>query len=295
MKLPTYVVEERKESFYCWHYMKNMGEIAPANNILVNADERIDLNAIFAGNDFLNQKMDLGMAHFFAYERLCNRDYLMPALLQKMFSIVVFIRKDVANNSHQYSRILLDDVGIIHAINVEPNNVQPVMNYEDRTVDVHFINGGMNNQYGVIPPFPMVLNIDLGFFACDYACRTASNNKVEITEEEYRRFLNNTYHVCRTEFPGCEVKKENNRFYLVFTRPQFGNNCSEENVVRNMDNFFRWLKTFQSAPAAIIISRSRITGYLPYWVFPKIENELLAGLDAVYGIDVKCRPSFDLP
>lgn len=295
MGIPTYIVEEHKEAFYCWHYMIHAGEIPPVNNILLHVDTHDDFSGGYIGADFLQKEMDLPTAHHYAYDVLNILNFIKPAILKKIFSVAVWLNNDNKPVEEQFIRIGLSDQGFVGEFPIPPEEMRKPGEQPDNVVDIFNIRGTICDDYRTVPPLPLVLDIDLDFFCCDASCSYARNRYLEITKDEYERYQNDPYHLLRMEFSYFKPYKKDGRYFLSVNENIDKEYASEQQIIARMNDFFLWLDRRQIVPAAIDICRSRFSGYLPAPVFPWIENELLTRLNNFYGIDIKCRPGTEIP
>src|SRR5690606_38127164 len=117
------------------------------------------------------------------------------------------------------------------------------------------------------------LDIDLDFFSC---IQDPMEEKltIEISKDEYVRFVDSPYHRIRfLEIGRVDAVKLENKFFLVlngFTfRERSPLEVDEETILSRIDKAVNVLVTRKIKPQIITICRSRFSGYTPagQWQF----------------------------
>lgn len=305
MKIPTYIMEEHNEAFYCWNYMIACGDIPPFDNLLFHVDSHIDFDGEYYRFDLNSLPVSLEESKKLAYERMGIAEFIKPAVYQRIFTQVVFMlaseRDEIAEHnlkalSYENGKLLEQDL--------DERTLEYIALHEQQGVLLnirpysYFVGG--HAFYQIVREMPYVLDIDLDFFCCDDTLSSATEpRRVEITKEQYRKIVDNPYHFLRTDpCLFCFAYEEKGHYYLNIPGPDKSRKPEEipkETIMLRIDKFFSYLKNNCPAPVAIDICRSRISGYLPRYAFPWVEDEVLQRLQTLYEIEIRCRPGFEYP
>lgn len=305
MKTPVYFMEEHNEAFYCWNYMIAAGEILPAGNLLFHISSHPD----FFGEDYKFNldflPVSLAESKKLAYEKMGTGEYIRPAVYQRIFTQVIFMLSGLKKEIMEHNlKALCYDGGILYEKDMDANTVEYVARNEQEgnLLNIrpysYFVGG--ETYYNILQEMPCVLDIDLNYFCCDDFLSTVNEPRwVEISEEQYRKIKDNPYHFLRIEpVLAYSVLEKDGHFYLEMPGPNKDRQIpipDKKEVLRRLDSFFAYLKTYFIRPAAIDVSRSRLSGFLPRTYFPWIEEEFLSRLEKQYDLEIKCRPSYEYP
>ncbi|PKK89478.1 MAG: hypothetical protein CVV64_13765 [Candidatus Wallbacteria bacterium HGW-Wallbacteria-1] len=131
----------------------------------------------------------------------------------------------------------------------------------------------------------MVLDIDLDYFSLsEHDPRELS---IEITEDEFRRIMNDPYHFIRLDGK-CHLQQIGDRFILFMNRKQglsirSATQVTEKKVIERIDALELFLANIGIRPSIIHLCRSRHSGYTPSHQWKTIEDSLMAMLQKLYG------------
>lgn len=286
MAISVYIMEEHKEAYYYWHLMQEKNEIKATGNYLLHIDHHDDA---FAGRySFdLEVKPTLEEAKHRAYEVLGIGDFIAPAIYEGLFDHFYYLR----NFDNKTSEVAA-------YVKKEPNDTLTIR-YMNELLKLfgankalgnisryQYIVGGMGKLVKAIEQ-PLVLDVDLDYFAWDNSLSSAGNYRIEITKEQYEEIIGDTYHPLRIQGkPQYTYIEEAGHYYLESLKGHSREIPSKEKILERMNNLFAWFKEADIQPAAIDICRSRLSGYLPRTLFPWIEEEFLTRLGKAYDIHV---------
>lgn len=282
MSIPVSLVEEHHEAFYCWHYFQDQGWIKKEGNYLLHIDHHDDLSVSCYHWDLSRMPRNYQEAVDFVYQALGVGDFILPAVYQKIFSVVHLMLRvspekyqDVQNvmKAKETELILSKEIPLIHG--KYKNN--PDSGYVFFTMR----KGGLNS---ITIEQPVVLDVDLDYFCWDDSCATGTKSTIEITKEAYEDFVADRYHPFRLMAKRImEAEIRDGKYYL---------NCisnarrellpDEEKIKTRIDKVISWLSENQICPAAIDICRSVRSGYLPREAADFVEKEFLSQLGKLY-------------
>jgi len=302
MSIPVYIMEEHKEAFFCWHYMIHSGEIGATGNILVHVDDHTDMTPDDYCFNVADFPITLERAKEIAYEQVGIGDFIAPALFQNLFSTVVNI--DADNSAVNGDKtIFLRAVNRNNLMIIDENNPNDIQRHINEIVSgerkdccyFRYISGGLCN-YPVLNGQDVILDVDLDYFASDDSLGTSDPQYVEITKEYYDAVKANTYHPVRNfaKFSFYFIEASGH-YYMVRPHRHIFKRPILLNIYRRLDLFFNWLKNREFGILAIDICRSRLSGYLPRYLFPWLEEEFLRRLSEVVDIDIKVKPEYNYP
>lgn len=305
MKTPVYFMEEHNEAFYCWNYMIQADEIHPVGNVLFHVDAHLDFFGEDYGFNLDFLPVSLEESKKLAYEKMGIGEYIKPAVYQRIFTQVIFMLPGMQKAVMEHNlKALCYDGHILYERDMDTNTAEYVARkeHEGNLLNVrpysYFVGG--ETYYNILQEMPCVLDIDLNYFCCDEFLTTVNEpRRVEITEGQYRKIKDNPYHFLRIE-PTlmCSAFEQDGHFYLKMPGPETDGQIilpDKKDVLRRLDSFFAYLKTYYIRPLAIDVCRSRLSGFLPRTCFPWIEEEFLARLEKQYDIEIKCRPGYEYP
>lgn len=305
MKIPTYIVEEHKEAFYCWNYMIACGEIPPFGNLLFHVDSHGDFEGDRYRFDLNSLPVSLEESKKLAYEKMGIAEFIKPAVYQRIFTKIVFMLASMQDEivEHKFKALAYED-GVLLEKDLDERTLEYITSQEQQGVllntrPYHYFVGG-HAFYQIMKETPYVLDIDLDFFCCDNTLSSATApRRVEITQEQYHKIVDNPYHFLRIDHSlFCFAYEEKGKYYLDLPGPDKSKEPApipKKTIMFNIDKFFNYLKGNYPPPVAIDICRSRISGYLPHYAFPWVEEEVLQRLQQLYDMEIKCRPNFEYP
>lgn len=290
MAIPVYIMEEHHEAFYYWNFFIKKGYIPKNGNYLLHVDHHDDMECGGYEYDFsrLLEEQDLDNIKEFTYSKLGIADFIIPAVYQGIFTDVHILKNLLPcriEEKRRFVRAAYSGTGLetgsmipfIHGSYVGAPD-SPYRFYRWR-------NGGLGEMD--LPDEPLVLDVDLDYFAWDDSLSGVPPKRMEITREAYREYRENPYHPFRI-LPRLllEMVEEDGRYYMEYREKFQPDKLPEkERMIKRMDRLLGWLTDRNIRPAVIDICRSRYSGYLPSKVFPWVEETFLQKLEACMDIE----------
>lgn len=289
--VPFCVFEEHHEAFFVWHWAISKGIIAPTGNTLLHIDEHADIGAPRLHRSLHSLGSNLDEIDRFTFEELSCFEFIVPALYQKLFDQLLWIRQHSVQKSDQL-------VGV-HSLNGDGRS------FELKVSNVKSINSIVSPQLpnncsvvryrhqSTTDPVPasesLVLDIDLDFFSCEDAVNL--EQKLEVTQAEYEKFQEDRYHFLRiAQGSRIKMREEGGQFFLYLKNyPEplpMPLRVSESEILQRLHEFVAYLKKNKVVPRLINSARSRFSGYTPSDQWQFIETNLIERLGSLYDLDV---------
>ncbi len=300
----TFIIEEHNEAFFIWNYAIRNNIIAPVDNILLHVDEHADFELPVFISPVITDTPDYQSLLDYTRENLSIDDFIIPCIYQGVFKQINWMRqkhsytnknrnlhlalihqepelplRQPALRQNEMSYFYLFDKKFKAAL-FDPKHKS--VNYSYITTDTDSLDFKENSS--------IILDLDLDYFFSDE--QNAGTFKIQITEQEYMAYKNNTYHKMR--FMGSRINaiKEDNAYYYTYQsrqnylNPQF----DPAEVCHNIEKFSFFLEEHNIKPDLISICRSRFSGYTPAEHWQWIEDELLNALAKHYHIRIEYFP-----
>ncbi|MFN6465933.1 MAG: UPF0489 family protein [Nostoc sp. DedVER02] len=286
--IPVLIVEEHHEAFWIWHYAISQNIIPKSKNILLHIDEHSDMATPRFTRSLNSINNNLQDIYDFTYHELNIASFIVPAVYQRVFNQVFWLRPRLKESSSEFMCVyacdpeetifLTKNVKNIGAILLDPK--YKTAKYTCLTVKDEF----PENQ-------TVVLDIDLDYFSCNNRYYN-DTGRIEITEFQYQSFQRDNYQFLRITY-GSSIRAEieDGKYYLVFNEfPQtelFPNilKLSEDKILERIDQLIEFLVQKQVQVSMIDICRSRISGYTPADQCQFIEDNLLKKLGELYELN----------
>ena len=287
MAIPAYIMEEHKEAFYCWQYMKEAGQIPVTGSMLLHVDAYDDFAPCEIRDPLFTDTLNLEQAKKICYEQLNVLNYIVPAFYYRTFRDAIWLSGVHDVKTPAEFLIELESPRKIN-VRMDGGNTFPANGVTVGT----YIGGTMVNFPTLFAGRSIVLDIDLCFFCPNPVVHIGHKIDIEITENAYRQYADNPYHFLRLKKDDIRLITRNGHYYFSIGK------CKEETlpitnrqeILGRMDSFFMWLKKNKVTPSAIDISRSRYSHGLSKDVFPWVEEEILKRLKELYELDIIFRP-----
>lgn len=140
-----------------------------------------------------------------------------------------------------------------------------------------------------------ILDIDLDYFSCTGDPYRVISIELEVPPSEFAK-LQSPYHPFRLlRWCPTLVKDENGRCFARFNTPEVGYTSemkvSRDEIVRRIHCFSSALRGVVDQIRAVVICRSRHSGFTPADQWQFIESELLAAMYAIFGARISLMQS----
>lgn len=281
----VFIIEEHQEAFFIWQYAVLKEIIPNRNNTILHVDEHADMNIPTLRTSLKKIGPDLRDIMYFARNQLGISEFIIPAIYRKFFKEVYWMRWDnkfaqpdktlnvVSHNSEGRILYITDNVLLAGMFN------------PDRTSAVYH---QISHDASITPSGPVVLDIDLDYFYCDYD--TGERYEVQVTETEYNAFHRDPYHRLRIMSGGkLRAEKRDGQYYYIYQPGPVRESpeLNPEEITQRMEIFINWLQTNNIQPVFIDICRSRFSGFTPAEHWKSIEEHLVQRLRKLFPITLK--------
>ncbi len=292
--IKTYVIEEHHEAFLVWKHAIKNNWMPATGNCLYHVDEHSDMGTPRFNTSIHHLNGNLDVIKDFTYRELNIADFIVPAVYQDIFDRIYWIRqrhKAKKKRSHKMYVKSYNEAG--KKLLSSTNHFSAVVEDSDDAFDEDIRTFGYYlRDADEIPgqQQAVVLDIDLDYFSCAGNPLELNEIVLEITEDEYNRFLHNPYHPVNFMFNRVEAEKEGDKYFYVFN--YFNEvyptklKVEQQDILDRINQFTELLKQKRVKPHIIDICRSRFSGYTPddQWEF--IEKALLKNLKELYPIEL---------
>ncbi|WP_445627681.1 UPF0489 family protein [Nostoc sp. DSM 114167] len=286
--IPVFIMEEHHEAFWIWHYAISQNIIPKSKNILLHIDEHSDMATPRFTRSLSSLNGNFQEIYEFTYRQLNIASFIIPAVYQRVFDRVFWLRPRLKEPSSEFMCVyacdpeetifLTKNVKNIGAFLLDPK--YKTAKYTCLTVKDEF----PENQ-------TVVLDIDLDYFSCNNRYFN-DKGKIEITKDQYQSFQRDNYQFLRITY-GSSIRAEieDGKYYLLFNQfPEtelFPNilKLSEDKILERIDHLIDFLVQKKVEVSMIDICRSRISGYTPADQCQFIEDNLLKRLGELYELN----------
>ncbi|MBD3327230.1 hypothetical protein GF339_21770 [candidate division KSB3 bacterium] len=285
---PVFIIEEHHEAFCVWQHAIAAQMLPAQGNTLLHVDEHSDMNLPTLSASLQDVGAEVGETLAFVQQNLGISEFILPAVYQGVFNHVYWMRRTHAASATERTLNVLSYQGQGRRLIVTQNVLQAGLVNPDRKVATF---RHISPDTAMRLPEPVVLDIDLDYFYCDYA--TGETFEVQITEQEYRAFCDNPYHRLRMTSGGkLRAEARNGDYYYIY-RPGMIQDTPEFDageVRQRIEQFTTWLREQQVRPALIDMCRSRHSGYTPSDHWQWIEEYVLTKLEEQWPVSVTYLP-----
>ena len=286
----TVVLEEHHEAFIAWHWAKNQGLIPSRNNYLLHIDEHADMFPPRLRRSVRDLTGDLADVVAFTYRELTIASFIIPAVYQGLINQIYWVRQKHKGIKKK------ERAEFVHSCNSEGkfmarepyNNVfQGLMN---TAKDGKLLKSYLGAEEDMPEQQEVLLDIDLDYFSTIEFPHEYQSRRIEITREEYERFIGDKYHFMRLTGPRCEAREIEGQFYYEINATDeiypSRLKIDEDSIAARVQELIASLKAKDIRPQLISVCRSKISGYTPEDQCEFIEELLMNGLGNIYDMDI---------
>lgn len=289
--IPVYIISEHSEAYYVWHRAKADGFMSQLPARLIHVDHHSDFDAGSYFHDFNEEINSPEQALKFMQHGIGIADFIAPAVWDGLFDEMVdfggifahdygWKQMELIRSSKGSSINLREYIPFVDA-GAEADENRKHMGY--RRLSLMKLEKPDNLEK------PVVLDIDLDYFAWDNSLSTVKYPEIEITENAFREFNENYLHPMRILPKRIFYTYERDgHFFLQYREPFEGYKpVRDVRLLQRIENFMNWLRENEIHPALIDICRSNISGYCPSDRWMEIETLVLEKLGKLYELDIK--------
>lgn len=295
----TAVMEEHRDAYYHWHRMIDRGIIPAQDNYLLHIDHHDDMEGMGYCWDLTQMPRNAAEALEFTDQCLGIADFIIPAMWEKTFTTVHLLtelapaRNKISTCSISLmkgSRTCLSVDEDRNAVGDRPHRAVPPWLSEEsarKTEITCTVKQGGLNENERYPVHGLVLDVDLDYFCWDDALRFGIPQRIEITREAYREFLDDRDHPFRI-LPTrlVDVTEKDGKYWLYFVNHIPENPIpDDETILRRIDRLFSYIQRMGIKPSAIDICKSAKSGYLPAQKAGFVEKQFLERLEKLFPIE----------
>lgn len=317
MQLSLFVIEEHHEAFIIWINAVRSGLIT-LNNRLLHFDDHSDFRVPLFNtgiNDLLNWNSQDQIT--FTEQELKIDTFIIPAIYLGIINDFVWIRNGMSKEAdmQMYVRSYNDEGKKLIADKADKlsgdTSEAGIKQFRYRKLDTKsFADKATKEKFvkETTEQFPnnttksfadetteeadaVLLDIDLDYFSCCQQPFSENEVIIEITEDEYKSFINNRYHPLGFITARIDAVEYEGNYYYVLNRfnDQYPDNrtVSTDEISQRIDNFINDLSIRAVQPSLITVCRSRFSGFTPNHQWEYIESKLLSGLHRLYDMEVK--------
>jgi hypothetical protein len=283
-----FLLEEHHEAFFAWHYAKNLNLISEVNSLL-HFDFHPDMTLPYLRTSIYNLNNSLPDINNFTYSEIGIGNFIYPAIAQRLINRMYWffpesLRFQKMKNDLYVSTYNSEGKIFLSSI-YPPNPMQDRQSLDKIHFEMFF--SLLDDEFK--DDQNLILDIDLDYFSCElYNKKT--NDKIEISANEYFNFINDKYHFLRItgNYRAAEI---DNKYYLfpnttMGFQVDTGEIVSETEIIKRIDRLCNFLVNQNINPSIIDISRSEISGFTPKSQCNFIMENLIKELKDIYPIDI---------
>ena len=287
-EIPIYTIEEHHEVFIVWHHAIQNRIILPSGNTLFHIDEHSDMGVPQFNSSIQGLNGNMKTIKNFAYEELGIASFIVPAVYQKIFDTIFWIKqkhnkptpvhKEMFVRSYNNAGKKLFLGKMTEKLRVKVTDIEnDIIGF-----DYHFRTIAQLDKASDI-----VLDIDLDYFSCAGNPNLQKEIRVEITKSEYDQFIEDKYH--RLNFVGfnkIRAEIDSGRYYYVindFNEIYPSDSYVDKKTIKDrVKEFCKILVSRCIEPKLISICRSNYSGYTSEDQCKFIQNTLLNEIGTIY-------------
>lgn len=282
ISVPIFKHEEHHEAFFLWHYAIQKKILKPTNNILLHVDSHSDMGTPLLRTSLYDLPDSLQNIYRFTCDELTIGSFIVPAVFQKIIHQVFWIKPDnTQSTTHKNYVRSKKQQGKFFIVGKDHSPWPNKKPHQDRVCYIQKIvspNDCIEVENGLI------LDIDLDYFSCEKFAN--QKIKLEITEDEYNKIIEDRYHMIKLVYNSLIVK-EDDRYFLEINPDLNNDNLystknSEKEIRIKIDEFINFLSNDKINPNMINICRSRLSGCTPKDQWQFIEKELVKKLGKIF-------------
>ena len=286
----TVVVEEHHEAFIVWHWAKNQGLIPSRDNYLLHIDEHADMFPPRLRQSLKELSDDFAEVVAFTYRELTVASFIIPAVYQGLINQIYW-----AKQKHKGVK-KKERAELVHSCNSEGKFMarEPYNNVFQGLMSTAKDGKLLKSYLGAEEDMPeqqeVLLDIDLDYFSAIEFPHEYQSRRIEITREEYERFIGDKYHFMRLTGPRCEAREIEGQFYYEINATDeiypSRLKIDEDLIAARVQELIDSLKAKDIRPQLISVCRSKLSGYTPADQCEFIEELLMNGLSHIYDMDI---------
>jgi UPF0489 domain len=290
--IPLIVMEEHNEAFYVWNWAIQNRYISKVGNLLLHVDEHSDMSSgrFNIKADTLNG--DLYTLRKFTHTELAIDTFVSTGIYKGILNNVAWVKQ-----KHEGSMIG-ESIGMyVRSYNnmgkrlIIGRTIDSVLHERIREeTDIKYFGYRRLHIPGIYAEENQILDIDLDFFSCVGNPAKQRELVIEISENEFDSFSENTYHRLNYLFSRVEVVKEKEKYYYlingyneIYPETTYVSNGEVQDRIRI---FVGELRSKEVKPRIITLCRSRFSGFTPNDQWELIENELCEKLSELYCVNI---------
>jgi len=280
-------IEEHHEAFIIWCYLIKRKSIPEKDNILFHVDHHADMGCPVLDrsvNDILlNNIEDIKS---FTYSNLRISDFIIPAIYQNFFNEFYWLQRIYSGKNTAKDHYVKSNKreGKVFVDLVDDSAWKRFTPDDGRVL---YKNTQLNPENVISIKKEVILDIDLDYFSSHRARLT--ENRLEITEKEFKNIKENKYHFLNNEYK-YKLISENKRFFVKFYHglesEEKAHLTSKTEIEKRVNRFFDYIKDNNISFSNVILCRSRFSNYTPANQWNFIEDLLTKRFKKINNSDI---------
>jgi hypothetical protein len=278
------ILEEHNEAYFAWKYALSENLIRKTGNTLLHFDEHADMGSPNLNVNPATLKDEKAIVDF-TYRELNIANFIVPAIFDSLFDKVYWFRQSHYKTTRRGQLLYVrahNGQGyklVTHKVELLDKFKKRKKELANSVVPYRFFKAHVKD---LVKMRNVCLDIDLDFFSC-VQNPTGTYLKIEISKNEYDRFMANPYHRIRYfDQHRVDATCENGKHYFVLNDYRHKEispiKVSKETIIRRIDEMIGAIRQKQIKPQIVTICRSRFSGYTPNDQWKFIEMTLLRRL-----------------